>query len=124
PTAVNVTPGDSSLDVSWTPAVDSGGATITSFTATATQHSNGATAGSSTGASSPTTITGLKPGVRYDVTVTATNDAGTGPASAPVTAIAGGAPLAPKNVIATPGNSQASLSWTAPPDAANTIDDY
>ena len=51
----------------------------------------------------------------YTFTVTATNGAGTGPASAPSAPITpSDVPTAPRNVIATAGYGTATVSWTAP----------
>jgi hypothetical protein len=70
------TAGTRSVRVAFTPPRSNGGAPITSYTVTA---SNGKTA---TGTASPITVTGLTSGQAYTFTVTATNSAGTSPASA------------------------------------------
>ena len=60
------------------------------------------------------TVTGLTNGTTYTFKVAAKNGNGTGPqsvASGPVTV---GAPVAPTNVSAVPGNGSAVVSWTAP----------
>jgi len=73
PTSVAVSGGDSSLDVSFTAPVNTGGGAVTGYQATTT------TGASVTGASSPVTITGLTNGVSYDVRVWALNAYGPGP---------------------------------------------
>lgn len=71
------TPGDTQVSVSFSPPPLNGGAAITMYTATA--NPGGAT---NTCAASPCVVTGLTNGTAYTFTVTATNSAGTGPASA------------------------------------------
>jgi uncharacterized protein (TIGR03437 family) len=77
PTIGTATAGDTQATVSFTAPVSNGGATITGYTVTA--NPGGATG---TGATSPITVTGLTNGTAYTFTVTATNSAGTGSASA------------------------------------------
>lgn len=73
--------------VAFFPPVSTGGASITQYAATATDEA--ANTVTATGASSPITITGLTSGVDYIYTVTATNSAGTGPASQSVPRLLG-----------------------------------
>lgn len=82
PQNASATAGDAQAVVSFAPPASDGGASITSYTVTASP--GGATA---SGASSPITVTGLTNGTQYTFTVTATNSAGTGPASAPSNAV-------------------------------------
>jgi hypothetical protein len=110
PTNINVTRGNGQVTVSFTPPVNTGGAAITSYTATASP--GGATA---IGGASPLTVTGLTNGTSYTFTVTATNSVGTGPASAvsaPV--IPATVPGPPTAVSAVAGNAQALVSFAAP----------
>ncbi|WDZ80284.1 putative Ig domain-containing protein (plasmid) [Ensifer adhaerens] len=76
PTIGTATAGDTKADVSFIAPASSGGVPVT-YTATA--NPGGATG---TGASSPVTVAGLTNGVAYTFSVTATNAAGTGNASA------------------------------------------
>ena len=82
PTNVSATAGDGSAEVSFTPPADDGGAPITAFTALS---SPGALAGSCS--ASPCRVTGLTNGTSYTFTVTASNEAGEGPESAPSAAV-------------------------------------
>ncbi len=76
PDITSVTPGDTQLTVAFSTPADNGDPII-SYTATCGTQSTGGTA-------SPITVTGLTNGVTVSCTVDATNAAGTGPASAPV----------------------------------------
>jgi hypothetical protein len=82
PTNVTATPGNGRVAVSFTPPASDGGAAITSYTVTAAP--GGQTA---SGAVGPIVVTGLSSGTSYTFTVTATNSAGTGPASSPSDAV-------------------------------------
>jgi uncharacterized protein YhjY with autotransporter beta-barrel domain len=77
PTIGTATAGDTQVSVSFTPPPSTGGTSITGYTATS---SPGGIIG--TCASSPCVLTGLTNGTAYTFTVTATNSAGTGAASA------------------------------------------
>ena len=76
PTIGTATAGDTQASVTFSAPSNTGGSAITGYTVTA---SPGGFTG--TGASSPITVTGLTNGTAYTFTVTATNTAGTGPAS-------------------------------------------
>ncbi|MBQ1783816.1 MAG: fibronectin type III domain-containing protein [Gammaproteobacteria bacterium] len=96
PTIGTATAGDTQASVSFTAPASSGGATITGYTVTS--NPGGLTG---TGAASPITVTGLTNGVAYTFTVTATNSAGTGSASAASNAVT---PAAPQTItFANPG---------------------
>ena len=73
-----------------------GGSTVRSYTVTATDTTTPANGGQvASGAASPITVTGLTPGDSYSFTVTATNGAGTGLASAASNAVVPAAPSPP-----------------------------
>jgi Fibronectin type III domain/Dockerin type I domain len=104
--------GNGKATLSFTPPTSDGGATISFYTASCSPGPIATTA-----TVGPLTVTGLTNGVTYSCTVTATNSAGTGPASAamdvtPLATVAG----APTNLIATAGDAFASVAFTAPAD--------
>lgn len=82
PTGVTVTPGNGTISVAFTAPASNGGAAITLYSATCTSSDGGTTGGPTSGAASPITVPGVTNGKTYTCTVTATNSAGTGTASA------------------------------------------
>ncbi|MEI6679532.1 MAG: fibronectin type III domain-containing protein, partial [Mariniphaga sp.] len=114
PTIGTATAGTAQATVVFTAPASNGGSAITSYTATSSP--GGFTGTLSQAGSGTITITGLAVGTAYTFTVTATAASGTGPASAAsnsVTPVAV-APGAPTNVIATAGDKQATVTFTAP----------
>jgi fibronectin type 3 domain-containing protein len=111
PTGLKATAGNASVALTWT--APSG--VVSSYTAerSTTSGSGYASIGTATTASY-TDGTALN-GVTYYYVVTATNSAGTGPASSQASATPAGPPSAPTALKATAGNAQAALTWTAPP---------
>jgi len=79
PGLTGVTAGNASAIVAFLTPATNGGAAITGYTATC---SGGGVTRTATGTSSPITVTGLTNFTNYVCSVTATNVAGTGPASA------------------------------------------
>ena len=113
PRAVAATAGDGSATVSWTAPAFDGGSAITGYVVT------GSPSGTQTLNCPCTTLQAmvgaLTNGVSYTFTVHATNGLGSGPESAPSNGVSpAGVPGAPTNVIATGGESEANVSWTAP----------
>ncbi|MFM9967932.1 MAG: beta strand repeat-containing protein [Burkholderiales bacterium] len=82
-----------------------------------------------TGTSSPLIITGLTNGTTYQCKLTATNAAGTSPvptfATAQFTPFSPAPPSVPTSITASPGNTQASVSFVAPSNTGGSaILDY
>jgi hypothetical protein len=118
PTGLTGTPGDGQAALSWTAPSYTGGAPIHYVVAqwNGTKYAEIAT----TDATSYT-VTGLTDGTTYSFTVWAENSVGPSPgAAAPVsvtpttTAPAPTIPGIPTGLTGTPGDGQATLSWTAP----------
>lgn len=87
PTIDRTTAGIGQATVAFSAPISDGQAAITGYTVTCTS-SNGGTAGTASGNSSPITVTGLTNGKNYACTVTATNSVGIGFASAASSAVA------------------------------------
>ncbi len=121
PTIGTATPGNTQATVTWSAPADDGGSAITGYTVTAADSTTPANGGQTCAWSSgplTCTVTGLTNGDSYTFTVTATNAVGTGPASAASNTVttAPTAPGAPTIGTATPGNTQATVTWLAPAD--------
>ncbi len=110
PTLNTATPGNGQISLTWSAPASNGGSAITGYTATASP--GGATC--STGGATTCAVGGLTNGTSYSFTVTATNAAGTGPASNALSATPRTVPGAPTLNTATPGNGQVALAWSAP----------
>jgi predicted RNA-binding protein with TRAM domain len=130
PTGATATAGNASADVSWNPGGDEG-STITSYTVTAADSTNGANGGQtctytvSDPETDTCTVSGLTNGDSYTFTVTATNADGTGAASDPSNAVTPSTvPDAPTGATATAGNHSASVSFTPGSDEGSTITSY
>ena len=114
PSAVTATVNaNGTVSVGWTASDD--GSPITSSTVTASPACPSCTGTTVSGTGSTATITGLTPGTSYTFTVTDINGIGTSPPSAASNSItAPSKPGAPTIGTATPGNTQATVNWTAP----------
>jgi hypothetical protein len=118
PTAVSATSGSRSATVTWTPPVSTGGSAITGYSVTATPGGRTATV---TGTATSATVTDLVDGTPYTFTVTAQNAAGSSGGAATVSAVTPlSAPSAPTAVSATPGDTTATVTWTAPSSNGGT----
>lgn len=127
PTGVTATAGNASATVSFTAPASDGGSAVTGYTVTATDTTTGANGGqTATGTVSPVTVKGLTNGDSYTFTVTATNVAGPGPASASSNAVTPlSVPGAPTIGHATAGNTRATVAFTPPAaDGGSPITTY
>jgi predicted phage tail protein len=123
PTAVTAAAGNAQASVSWAAPLFTGGVPIASYTATAVEDPS---KNCSTGNGATTCIvTGLSNGTSYTFTVTATNSAGTSPASSPSAAVVPTAPAATPGGAATPVPPPrpviASLATRPPKQRGNTV---
>ena len=110
PTNPVATAGNAQASVAFTAPASNGGGAITGYTVTSSPDNRTAT-----GASSPLIVTGLSNGTAYTFTVVATNAVGNSVASAASVAVSPQTvPGAPTNPVATAGNAQASVAFTAP----------
>jgi len=115
--------GNAQASVSFS-APANGGSAITSYSVNCTS-SNGGIAGSASGAGSPIVVTALTNGKSYSCTVTATNANGAGPASpASAVVIPSTVPAAPAQPSVAPGDSQVTVSFSAPNDGGSAITNY
>ncbi len=129
PTGLGATAGDTQVSLSWTAPASNGGSAITDYLVEYKLNSSGTwsifTDGTST--STTATVTGLTNDLLYNFRVSATNSVGTGDPSstANATPTEPTVPDAPTSLSGISGNTQASLSWTAPAsNGGSAITDY
>ena len=137
PTNVAATPGNKKATVTWTDGSDNGSST-TSYTVTATDTSP--SPGDPNDGGETCTYTVVSPevdsctfsgsnkltnGDSYTFTVTGTNNDGTGAASAPSNSVTPSTvPDAPTNVVATAGDTTATVTWTPGFNEGSTTSSY
>jgi len=121
PTNASASAAPGQATVSFTAPASDGGSPITGYTVTS---SPGGLTG--TCSASPCTVTGLTDGTSYTFSVHATNAVGSSAESAPSAAVTPvSAPGAPTAVTAAPGDTQATVSFTAPAsDGGSPITSY
>jgi hypothetical protein len=127
PSRPSISPGNGAVTVSWlTPP--SGGEPITQYTVRVFRVSDNVQVGSGTSANLTKSVTGLTNGVAVYATVEATNLIGTGAASSNSVAVTPDAVLNPPDAPTAPsgarGDTQVTVSWSAPFNGGSTILDY
>ncbi len=123
PTNVAGTPGNAQASLSWSAPSVNGGASITSYTATATQDTSKHCT-TADGSTTTCNVSGLTGGTAYTFTVTAANSVGTSnlsAASASVTPAAATVPGSPAVASVTPANAQVTVTWTAPASNGGSV---
>ena len=118
PQSLVATPGDGSVELVWTAPADDGGSAVTRYEY---RHAKGSsvpeeTAWTVAGTALPVTVDGLDNGAEYAFEVRAVNGVGPGAAVAGTAMLAATAPDAPQTLVATPGDGEVVLAWTAPAD--------
>jgi hypothetical protein len=121
----SVEPLNGSLSVNWNAPVDTGGVPITGYVVTAAPTSGASTScAPQSGEARNCVITGLSNGTEYTVTVLATNEVGTGPASAAKKAVPATVPSAPSKIRPTIGNAQIAVRWDASVGNGSPVTSY
>ncbi len=124
PTTVAATAGNLQATVSWHAPTSNGGSSITGYTVTPYVGTTAGTPQSVSANTLSTTMTSLLNGTTYTFQIYATNAVGPGPAATTSAVTPAAVPGAPTNVLATAGNAQATVSWSAPSNGGSTITNY
>jgi HD-GYP domain-containing protein (c-di-GMP phosphodiesterase class II)/predicted phage tail protein len=115
PTGVIGTPGNDQVSLSWTAPADDGGAPVTDYVVTPSIGGVAQTPTEFPSVATTESVGGLANGSAYTFTVVAINSAGDSPASSPSAAVTPATiPAAPTGVSGLSGDTQVTLSWTAP----------
>ncbi|MCB0960381.1 MAG: fibronectin type III domain-containing protein, partial [Acidimicrobiales bacterium] len=123
PATVSATPGNGSATVTWAAAAN-GGSAVTSYTVTPYLNSVAQPPVVVAGTATSVTVASLANSASYAFDVQATNSRGAGPVSARSNPVTIGTPNAPTGTAVVPGNSAATLSWTAPGSNGSAITGY
>jgi uncharacterized repeat protein (TIGR02543 family) len=119
-TATSTTPGKAT--VTFTAPTDNGGSSIVEYIVTS---SPGGLTCVTTNPANGCEISGLTNGTPYTFTVVAKNGVGNSPPSLPSTAVTPvGKPSTPTNIVASPSNRSATVSFTAPNTGGSPITRY
>ena len=110
PTDVVATPGDASVTLSWTAALDADSYAVYQGTSAGAESAEPVLSGIQ---GTTATVSGLTNGTPYFFTVVAVNEAGSSAASSEVSAVPNVAPGPITTLTANPGNARVALSWSA-----------
>jgi titin len=127
PRSVAAKPGNALVRISWQAPSSTGGAAVDRYAVQRTTSPTGswATVARTAAGIHAWTNTGLVNGRRYYFRVRAHNAVGWGPASTAVSAVPRTVPSAPRSPAAVPGDSSATVTWTAPSSTGGApIDKY
>lgn len=119
PTNVTAVPGNQEATISWAPPTNYGGTPVSGYQVQVFANGTPSVTWSFGWPATTQTILGLTNGVSYTFKVSAVNFVGTGAPSGASNAVTppngtASVPGAPTGANATPGNGQATVSWTAP----------
>jgi titin len=116
PASITATPADTQVLLTWV-AGASNGASITGYVIEQSDDAGSTWSTVTTNTNSGLTrftVTGLTNGTSYTFRIAAVNQAGTGSSTSSTATVPAGAPSAPTALVVLPGNTTATLSWTAP----------
>ncbi|MHA2097298.1 MAG: fibronectin type III domain-containing protein, partial [Candidatus Kariarchaeaceae archaeon] len=116
PTGLSATKGNANVSLSWTAPTVTGGSPLTNYTI----YRDGSFLVTISAASTTYVDTGLTNGVNYVYTVSTVNANGESSESISANATPSTTPGTPTDLIATKGNANVSLSWTAPVDTGGS----
>jgi streptogramin lyase len=115
PYAVSAVPGNGAATVRWAAPLAEGGSSVSSYVVTPYVGNSARPSQTFNSSATSQVVTGLTNGTAYSFTVTARNAQGLSTESLVSGAVVVGAPIAPSIApTAVPGNTQATLTWTAP----------
>ena len=122
PTSLTATAGDGEISVAFTAGAD-GGSAITNYEFS-TNNGTDWTAMNPPVTASPAVITGLTNGTVYSIRLRAVSAAGNGAASDAVSSTPRTTPSAPTALVATAGDGEVSVAFTAGADGGSAITNY